>query len=211
VPRRLKHKNVMPPGGVWQYRDPDLDQIIDFHGLLDDFPREVNKARIVSGHPRIPEHELYDLILAYVCDHAPQGFCIGHDPKNARVPLSISQITNFTRTLSTVITRSLKGEKLYAEDALANAAICVGCPKNRKEYCSSCTGLESVARALLRQTQTTPLDNVLGACEVCGCMLRVKVHYSPETIREATHPETLKKYPDHCWIVKPPESGKETL
>lgn len=198
---RVKYASATPPGGAWAYFDEALGRMFETYGMLDDLHVQVRSAYAVNG--REPPEDLEDKVLEYVCARAPEGFCIGGDPDASRPRrmLTISSIRNFTTTLTTLVSAAARGEKIYNDDPNAAAEVCVGCPLNKKQYCSSCTGLESVARLLLRQKQTTPYDSQLGACEACGCMLRVKVHYSPEVLRRAVLKADEPRYPkEHCWI-----------
>lgn len=187
---------------MWQYFDPDLGTFVEHLGLVEDFPREVNRLREVNSLEPLPETHLFHLIMTYICDTAPPGTCVGQEPTRNRPVLTITKVANFTRTLVAITRAKVDGEDIYNKDPDAAAKVCMTCPLNRRELCATCTGLESVARKLLRANQTTSYDRVLGACEACGCMLRVKVHFSPEVLRRTISKKDRKKYPDHCWIFK---------
>lgn len=202
TPLRVKNRITFPPGGVWTYYDPDLEQIVEHYGMLDDFADVVNSLRETNGLEALPD--MQDRVEKYICENSPPGFCNG--PVEARPmsrTLTVSKIATFTRTLVQILRSKLANEEIYNPDPNKAAEICAACPLNKKHLCSSCTGLEVLARRLLRATQTTPLDRNLGACEACGCMLRVKVHFNPKVLRDATSKTDEKRYPkDYCWIWK---------
>lgn len=198
----IKNKRVMPPGGVWVYWDPDLEQNFEHYGLLEDFPQVVNKTRISNGLAPHDDAHMLHLIVEHICTAFPD-FCEGNNgTKKTYRPLTSNNIANFTRTLVAVLKAKASGRDVYNPDPTAAAKVCAECPLNQKRLCTTCTGLEVVARRLLHTNQTTPLDRILGACSACGCMLRVKVHFSPEILREATKTQDRDLYPSDypCWI-----------
>lgn len=199
---RLTNASRLPPGGVWSYFDEDLGVLFEHAGMLEDLPRVVNARRIEAKISPTAEAELSQRILQYICDHAPAGYCRGHTRKETvKRALTVSSITNFTRTLVALTLTKMRGRPIHNPNPNKAAEICEKCPLNRREFCSTCTGLELLARKVLRQSQTTPRDKVLGACEACGCMLRVKVHYNPEVLRDAVSKSDAPRYPkDTCWI-----------
>jgi hypothetical protein len=198
---RVRNRTNLPPGGAWVYYDPDLDQMFEHYGMLDDFPSVVNRARKTNGLDELKN--MAELIELYICENSPSGTCGGFKPNAPNRILTISSVANFTRTMVQLLRTKLAGEDIYNPDPSAAAQVCVNCPLNKRHMCSSCTGLESLARRLLRARQTTPFDRSLGACEACGCMLRVKVHFSPEVLRRAISSSDEALYPkDTCWIWK---------
>lgn len=199
---KLRVPNSGPPGGVWAYQDPDLGMRIEHYGMIEDFPRLVNEARTRNGKVLINHAELLQLILAQVCANAPAGFCRGDGAPAGRSIFTVAGISNASRTLVAMLRARASGEELYNSDPNAAAKVCSTCPLNRREFCGTCTGLESIARSMLRATQTTSYDGVLGACEACGCMLRLKVHFSPTVLRRSVLARDRDKYHPDCWIFK---------
>ena len=62
------------------------------------------------------------------------------------------------------------------------------------------SGLEAFARTLLgARERRTSYDPSLGACAVCGCLQRVKVHLSMDVLSELRSTKELE-YPDNCWL-----------
>lgn len=45
-------------------------------------------------------------------------------------------------------------------------------------------------------------ETELQMCRACGCCIRLKVWTPIEHIKAHTPPETLKKFPSHCWILR---------
>lgn len=92
-------------------------------------------------------------------------------------------------------------------DYMANerAQSCVGCTMNRapkwwetaKDLAAQTIRLELEARHTMKIS--SPFDESLGMCAACGCCMRLKIHVPISHIRDHTTPETLAKFPSHCW------------
>jgi hypothetical protein len=48
----------------------------------------------------------------------------------------------------------------------------------------------------------TPDDAALKSCDVCKCLMRLKVWTPLEFILNKTKPEIMAEFPVHCWIAK---------
>lgn len=82
------------------------------------------------------------------------------------------------------------------ETAEKRAAICVICPKNVfpdkgpfLKYCDKIADASTFGR-------TTSLDEKLGNCAACSCVLKAKVHFGGKFKLTS---EELSEMPDFCW------------
>lgn len=85
------------------------------------------------------------------------------------------------------------------------AAICVACPKNVSANWFVQAGAAVVKEVIEFRNDVslkTTQDDKLKSCEVCGCIMRLKVHTPLEIIVRNTKPEMLQKFPDNCWIPR---------
>jgi len=82
------------------------------------------------------------------------------------------------------------------------AAICIECPKNvpGSWYTVGPAELIRSTLSMRKDKLETPMDDKLLSCDVCKCLMRLKVWVPLKHIVEQTKPETMKRFPDHCWI-----------
>lgn len=74
-------------------------------------------------------------------------------------------------------------------EATRRAATCIQCPENKKLRKSKLTRFNDRIASLFTLARSTPYDTELNDCGICGCPLHIKVHYSPDVIRDTTkHP-----------------------
>lgn len=91
------------------------------------------------------------------------------------------------------------------------AAICVACPKNVQGSWFTEAPAELIKRAVETwKTITgkkefefkTTQDGQLKSCDVCKCLLPLKVHAPLEHILNKTKPEIMAEFPKNCWIAR---------
>lgn len=150
------------------------------------------------------EEEMQDEL----CRQNPQwkGVCQdANPPKNHRI--SNGDVRNFLTSVGRMIETEVKGGDAFVsqEEANRRAEICVACEKNREtiNWCPNCPG--SVVRSVKKFRDyfkgkspdlTTPLDDKLKACEICGCSNAVQIHCSTAVL---SHVKTREPYPSNCW------------
>lgn len=94
------------------------------------------------------------------------------------------------------------------ELAEKRASICVTCPKNvpgawyteaPAEILKSSVKAWQTLKGSKFDFQTTQGDN-LKSCDVCKCLMRLKVFVDSKHIISNTSPEIMAEFPSHCWI-----------
>lgn len=190
----------VPPGGVYFYElDVGGPAPVRFesHKTVRDLAWEITSYCEVNKIT-VPEH-LEARIVEFMCENLPAGFC-RNSPHNVRKYITISQVKDFTtlifkRAFSFSPTSFLASKEL----AESRAKTCSTCPLNDRSRCTVCGGLLSLIRKLVGRRETS-YDPVLGTCNLCGCLLRVKVHVSSEALKSATQKPPEENIPEFCWL-----------
>ncbi len=91
--------------------------------------------------------------------------------------------------------------------ALANkrAAICVACPMNVQGDWFTVAPAELIKSTLEGRKDLkleTPSDAFLKSCNVCKCLMRLKVWVPLDFITKNTKPEIMAEFPGNCWIAR---------
>jgi hypothetical protein len=97
------------------------------------------------------------------------------------------------------------GAPVAQELANKRAAICVACPKNvdGSWYTTAPAELiKSTLEARKDLTLATPSDAALKSCDICRCLLALKVWCPLEHIVAKTRPEIMAEFPPACWIAR---------
>ena len=97
------------------------------------------------------------------------------------------------------------GHPVAQELADRRAAICVACPKNVAGEWYTVAPAEIIKAALQARADLkleTPSDAQLKSCDVCKCLMRLKVWTPLEPILQRTRPEVMAEFPPHCWIAR---------
>jgi hypothetical protein len=91
-----------------------------------------------------------------------------------------------------------------SKDAHERAKACLLCPHNVKRPLEELFK-GAVAEAVRQQVELksamkveTPLDDALHICNLCGCVLKLKVHVPLKHARDNT--PDWEKFPDWCWL-----------
>lgn len=191
----------VPPGGVYFYElaTPGSSGSVRFesHKTVDDLVWQITSYCDLNKI-KPPDH-LKAEVVEYMCDNLPAGFC-RHSSTSARKFVTITQVKEFTSLLFkrafSFSPASFLAPLLEAEK---RASVCSTCPLNDRTRCTVCGGLLSLVRKLVGSRETT-YDPVLGTCNLCGCLLRVKVHVSSEALKAATKKPPEELIPDFCWL-----------
>lgn len=208
---RFANPSRVPPGGIYFYEIRAAFGVVRFEGKsLEDVVEQVEVFCDANSLPR--DLGLRQKIIDFMCQRLPPDFC---EPPGGqllsqlegsvagvrpRKRLSISQVFDMTRLLFRRLRMSPRVFLASEEEAESRARICVACPLNRTDICTSvCSGALAVVRSLVGRRETS-LDVGLGVCEVCGCLLKAKVHVSGVALREAVAPPPKDQLPEFCWL-----------
>lgn len=85
------------------------------------------------------------------------------------------------------------------------AKICIECPKNVEGSWYTVAPAELIRNTLSARSDLkleTPHDASLKSCDVCKCLMRLKVWTPLHFIQDRTPAEVMAEFPPHCWIKK---------
>ncbi len=188
----LKRLNEEPPGG-WHYL---------FQGKIIKGSTWNNLKSRIEEHARINSLPMPsdEEIQKYICTKTDPSYCKSGGNKFA---LNRHRLTDGMRAFISILS---KGKDSFVDKNTANerAKICIGCKHNVNNLgCFSCV-LSEVGAGKIKQKYNlqTPYDDYIRACEICGCVLPLKVHVKADLLKELMKKSEKKKedYPDHCWI-----------
>jgi hypothetical protein len=98
------------------------------------------------------------------------------------------------------------GTPVAQELANKRAETCVGCQKNVEGSWYTTAPAELIKATLEARKDLkleTPSDSALKSCDVCKCLLRLKVFCPLSHIVSKTKPEIMAEFPkENCWIAK---------
>lgn len=97
------------------------------------------------------------------------------------------------------------GAPVAKELANRRAEVCVNCPKNVAGSWYTTAPAEIIKAALEARkdlTLSTPFDGQLKSCDVCKCLMPLKVWTPLHHILERTRPEIMAEFPPNCWIAR---------
>ncbi len=106
------------------------------------------------------------------------------------------------------------GVPVSPDKAYSRALSCVTgdggdpCPHNRAPtWLDTAKGViaDEIRKQLEIKTRlkiSTPLDDKIFMCDICGCKLSLKVQVPIEHIAAHTSPDVKAKYPPYCWQHK---------
>lgn len=185
----------MPPLGGWALSYTIKDQTFKFVG---------SPGRIVQGIASIQiKNDIYEGQEA-IWEYCNEIWC-ARDPKRCmRSDSSViigmkSKIGTFARAVKAAIASGLKPAPLALAEQ--RALICIKCPKNRNTGgCGACRAAANLITKGLLGRVSTRYDRKLKDCAVCGCVLKLKIHYP---LSEGDK----HKYPSNCWVEKEKNKG----
>jgi len=199
---RLRNRQTIAYGGVWNYTDPHSGQHFSFY-LFDGLVERIRAHRIANNFPvgLEFEQEIEDqLCLNHPdeCSHVPEGMPV-------RTRLSLNDVLNGTRVMMQFYA---KGKPLVSHaEAEARAETCSKCPLNIdfSKPCSMgiCGELKQLVDSIIDHKQTK-YDSQLRSCQICGCYLSAAVHL-PLDVQCVGVTEKMKTYfefakqQSRCW------------
>jgi hypothetical protein len=123
-----------------------------------------------------------------------------------RVVAAAADIKRAAQGTAVVLDWLTSGGAPVAQD-LANrrAAICIGCQRNVDGSWYTTAPAELIKATLEARKDlslVTPSDAALKSCDVCKCLMRLKVWCPLPHILSRTKPEVMAEFPPHCWIAR---------
>lgn len=97
------------------------------------------------------------------------------------------------------------GKPVAQELANARAKVCVACPMNAPGDWYTTAPAELIRTTLSARSDLkleTPYDDKLKSCEVCRCLLPLKIWCPLDHILKGTKPEIMDEFPAACWIAR---------
>ena len=220
------NEHATPPGG-WQFRQPEFGNWT----VQSPISKTLNQAvmEVVAGRkknsaltaklklPTIPDAVRTEVIRF-------NRKRLGLNPDGAPIPFPVSHRSFAQEAVGVVAADPMSGLKRAASgtavviDWLASggapvrqdladrrAQICVSCPKNVEGAWYTTAPAELIRKTLEARQDLkleTPYDAALKSCDVCKCLMRLKVWTPLEFILSKTKPEIMAEFPAHCWIAK---------
>lgn len=214
------NRHTFPAGGGWTFRQPQTGwtnpmAMVGFDASVKAIVKHrlANRAITIKNNLTTDpvavgdELERYTrLRLGIPLPPSPSFFRQSSGHLSSRVVAAAADIKRAAQGTAVVLDWLTSGGTPVAQ-ALADkrAAICVGCPKN-VEGSWYTEAPAKIIKATLESrkdlTLATPSDPALKSCDVCKCLMRLKVWTPLTFILKNTKPEVLDEFPPHCWIVR---------
>lgn len=192
IARRFPGYKIIGSGG-WIYPVTDTSVVFRSFGWTD-LLKQV-RDHLKGNQLNIPAN-LNDQISEWFCREIGGAPC-GEEPALAANDL-FAQAKRFFSTAATFVGNGM--QKTPQEEAERRAAICAACPMNQpdKGFCVGCAmkNLADKTRELVSNWSTSQ-DEQLQSCDVCGCVLTLKVHIPKD---QMDHRELRDKWPSNCWM-----------
>lgn len=225
----LKSYTTIAPGG-WRYTQPDTNWKHASMGPIQAAVKEILEHRRFNNLPRATNDEVLADLEAFTCQRLGNdvAWCNSGDPAQKKTttegqaPQSVASPV-LGSSLRTVANGALilkdwlgSGGKPVSDDlAQARANVCLNdCSDPTRfahyqnktaSFFGKVTG--EVAKAILEQRREklnlglkVSGEDKLFTCAVCKCHLPLKVWVPMDVIMGRTEPETLKNFPDWCWM-----------
>lgn len=134
-------------------------------------------------------------------DEHPFQFSPSNSPVHQGVAAGIKRAAQGT---AVILDWLQSGGKPVAQDlAEKRATTCVACPKNVDGSWYTVAPAELIRSTLSARSDlklATPQDDALKSCDVCKCLMRLKVWTPLDFITGHTKPEVMAEFPPNCWI-----------
>jgi hypothetical protein len=184
------------PGGMIHINRPDLGMV----GAGYNFDTLLNQIRAYRRANAIPAGISFeDEVATEVCRVLGGNGCteINRDPRephpNRR--LGVADVLHGSEFFAKQA--ALERPKVPVEEAIRRASICRNCKYNSQwaRPCASwlCAGVGALISSV-GQLPPTGMDDVLHSCKICGCLLRVAVHYDLELQQSVLTPKQKDEF-----------------
>lgn len=208
---KLKHRQKIPHGGKWIARYPATGQLFISEVSFDDLVDQLTAYCKANGFGIGLGFE--DEVESWVCKELPKA-C---EPDTSGMPigrrkLHMDDIVRGLQSLSGVMGAQLLswfgGKSPFVDQAEANrrASICAKCGYNiafKKPCAGICPELKTLVE-LIRGHRSTPYDNRLDSCSICGCFNSVTVWIELPIQERALTNEMKELFSAIGWCWKKP-------
>lgn len=209
-----------PVNGGWVFRQPQFGNWTNPYALVgkDASVKAIIAARkanaAISAKHKLStdyaavERELEEFQRARGA--LPQIAATFFSPASSRLPQRVlaaaADIKRAAQGTGVVLDWLTSGGAPVAQD-LANqrAAVCVACPKNVEGAWYTVAPAQLIKATLEARKDLkleTPSDAALKSCDVCKCLMRLKVWVPLEHITKNTKAEIMAEFPSNCWITR---------
>lgn len=213
------NRHSFPPGGGWTFRQPQTNWVnphamVGFTASVDAIRKHrlanpaITQKHNLSTDPTAigDELEAYTRARLGIPAVAPNFFQSGRSSLPARVVAAATDLKRAAQGTAVVLDWLTSGGPPVAQD-LANkrASVCVTCPRNVDGSWYTVAPAELIKATLESRKDLkleTPSDAQLKSCDVCKCLMRLKVFVPLDFIVKNTKPEIMAEFPAHCWIAK---------
>lgn len=162
------------------------------YNSLQELMDHVQSRRAALHHPPIPHlSETIQNYLYLIGDVPPTLFIRAESSRTMASDIETASRLAYSLSRAAVTGFFSAGSSGWVTktEATQRAATCLQCPENKKLKKSKLIRFNDKIAALFTLSRATPYDPQLEDCGICGCPLHIKVHYSPEVIRETNkHP-----------------------
>ena len=219
MPEQL-NDHAFPSGGGWVFRQPQTGwtnsmAMVGFKASVDTIrkhrlanPAITAKHKLSTDPTAIAEElRVYTRKRLGIADPvAPSFFQPSRSQLPSRVVAAAGNLKRAAQGTAVVLDWLSSGGMPIAQE-LANkrATICVACPKNvQGDWYTTAPAqlIKSTLEARKDLKLETPSDASLKSCEVCRCLLALKVHCPLSHIVAKTKPEIMAELPSNCWIAR---------
>lgn len=135
---------------------------------------------------------------------APTFFAQSSSRLPARIVAAAAHVKRAAQGTAVVLDWLTSGGKPVAQQlAESRAVICTTCPKNVPGEWFTTAPAELIRSTLSSRSDLklkTPYDEKLQSCDVCRCLLPLKIWCPLDHILKGTKPEVMEEFPSLCWI-----------
>lgn len=214
------NRHTFPAGGGWVFRQPQTGWVnpmamVGFDASVKAIlqHRQANKAIVLKyklpTNRETVEEELENYTrtrLGIPLKASPSFF----QRSSNRLPPSVvavaADIKRAAQGTAVVMDWLLSGGNPIAQElADRRASVCIQCPRNVDGSWYTVAPAELIRETLEARKDlklATPHDSSLKSCDVCKCLMRLKVWTPLDFILNRTKPEIMAEFPPHCWIAR---------
>jgi hypothetical protein len=212
----LKIRN--PQAGVpndYSFTVPETGYRVGPSYTLVDLFKDVERHYTANNIPLPPDWK--EKVEDMLCKSIPPDFCFYQGAGGPRSDMTGEAILKGLASLSFLMSEVVGGKDIFVEQQEANkrAEICSRCYLNMpSNFCGGCAIGQAITNAVakVKGGRSTPHDNALKNCGVCGCKNEAIVHINKNILLKGEKTETTNSRPDWCWLkTSTIQESKENL